>query len=65
MRKPVPDKVSDRASADIVVADRRMSFAFPGLVLAGVALVCATLTLFVLLISLIATALCNEWSNAL
>ncbi|MCI9865460.1 PAS domain-containing sensor histidine kinase [Rhizobium skierniewicense] len=49
MRKPVPDKVSDRASADVVIADRRMSFALPGLVLAGVALVCATLTLFVLL----------------
>ncbi|GAK70882.1 nitrogen regulation protein NtrY [Agrobacterium rubi TR3 = NBRC 13261] len=49
MRKPVADKVSDRASADIVIADRRMSFAFPGLVLAGVALICAMLTLFVLL----------------
>ncbi|WP_284758385.1 PAS domain-containing sensor histidine kinase [Agrobacterium sp. fls2-241-TYG-188a] len=49
MRKPVTDRVSDRAAADIVIADRRMSFAFPGLVLAGVALVCAMLTLFVLL----------------
>ncbi len=49
MRKPVTDRASDRAAADIVIADRRMSFAFPGLVLAGVALVCAMLTLFVLL----------------
>ncbi|UHS61370.1 PAS domain-containing sensor histidine kinase [Agrobacterium vaccinii] len=49
MRKPVTDRISDRPSGDIVIADRRMSFAFPGLVLAGVALVCATLTLFVLL----------------
>ncbi len=49
MRKPVTDRVSDRAAADIVIADRRMSFAFPGLVLAGVALICAMLTLFVLL----------------
>lgn len=49
MRKPVTDRISDHPSGDIVIADRRMSFAFPGLVLAGVALVCATLTLFVLL----------------
>ncbi len=49
MRKSVTDRISDRPSGDIVIADRRMSFAFPGLVLAGVALVCATLTLFVLL----------------
>ncbi|POO57396.1 sensor histidine kinase NtrY-like [Agrobacterium rosae] len=49
MRKPVADRVSDRTSGDVVIADRRMSFAFPGLVLAGVALICATLTLFVLL----------------
>ncbi|WP_320199993.1 ATP-binding protein [Agrobacterium sp. rho-13.3] len=49
MRKSVADRISERASADVVIADRRMSFALPGLVLAGIALVCAMLTLFVLL----------------
>jgi two-component system nitrogen regulation sensor histidine kinase NtrY len=49
MRKPAAEKAVAEDAAGMVVADRRMSFALPGLVLAGVALVCAILTLFVLL----------------
>ncbi|QCI97839.1 sensor histidine kinase NtrY-like [Agrobacterium larrymoorei] len=49
MRKPVADRSADEASAGMVIADRRMSFALPGLVMAGLALICAILTLFVLL----------------
>ena len=49
MRKPAAEKAVADDAAGMVVADRRMSFALPGLVLAGVALVCAILTLFVLL----------------
>jgi two-component system nitrogen regulation sensor histidine kinase NtrY len=45
------DAVPPAAGSDAVttVTDRRAMFALPGLVLAGVALLCATLTLFVLL----------------
>jgi two-component system nitrogen regulation sensor histidine kinase NtrY len=45
------DAVPSAAGSDAVttVTDRRAMFALPGLVLAGVALLCATLTLFVLL----------------
>ncbi|MDS7596941.1 PAS domain-containing sensor histidine kinase [Agrobacterium tumefaciens] len=49
MRKTAADKTAADDMAGMVVADRRMSFALPGLVLAGIALVCAILTLFVLL----------------
>ena len=49
MRKPAAENAVADEAAGMVVADRRMSFALPGLVLAGVALVCAILTLFVLL----------------
>lgn len=45
------DAVSPTANdgAATTITDRRASFAFPGLVLAGGALLCATLTLFILL----------------
>lgn len=49
MRKPAAENAVADEAAGMVVADRRMSFALPGLVLAGVALVCAIITLFVLL----------------
>ncbi|WP_296016411.1 PAS domain-containing sensor histidine kinase [uncultured Agrobacterium sp.] len=49
MRKPVAEGRADEQAAGMVIADRRMSFALPGLVLAGVALICAIVTLIVLL----------------
>ena len=49
MRKPVADGRADEQAEGMVIADRRMSFALPGLVLAGVALICAIVTLIVLL----------------
>jgi len=49
MRKPVAEGRADDQAAGMVIADRRMSFALPGLVLAGVALICAIVTLIVLL----------------
>ena len=49
MRKPVVDRSDVDKPEGMVIADRRMSFALPGLVLAGIALICAILTLFVLL----------------
>ncbi|MES5048555.1 PAS domain-containing sensor histidine kinase [Rhizobium nepotum] len=49
MRKPAAEKAVAEDAAGMVVADRRMSFALPGLVLAGVALICAIVTLFVLM----------------
>ncbi|WP_446699199.1 hypothetical protein [Agrobacterium cavarae] len=49
MRKPVVEGKADEQAAGMLIADRRMSFALPGLVLAGVALICAIVTLIVLL----------------
>ncbi len=49
MLKPVAEGRADEQAAGMVIADRRMSFALPGLVLAGVALICAIVTLIVLL----------------
>ncbi|WP_313618226.1 PAS domain-containing sensor histidine kinase [Agrobacterium sp.] len=48
MRTTAADYAADSDVSDASVKDRRMSFALPGLLLAGAALVCAIFSLFVL-----------------
>jgi two-component system, NtrC family, nitrogen regulation sensor histidine kinase NtrY len=48
MRAPAADYAADSDVSDASVKDRRISFALPGLLLAGAALLCAIVSLFVL-----------------